>query len=53
MADEAGVGEGFGRARLRPFVQEHNPGAVYDVCLNSCCYVHVFLNLRHSYHVVV
>ena len=51
-ADMAGIGESFGRAWLRALVQEHNPGTVNDVSLNSC-YVHKSLYLRHSYHIMV
>lgn len=52
VADEAGVGDTFTRPWLWPLVQEHYPSTIYYVCLNPC-YVHIFLNLRHPYHIVV
>lgn len=52
LADLAGIGDTFARPRLRPFIQEHNPRTVYNVCLNPC-YVYEFLNLRNPYHIMV
>ena len=52
LTDLAGVGNSFARPRLRPFIQEHNLGTVYNVSLDPC-YVQKFLYLRHSYYIMV
>lgn len=52
VADKAGVGDAFTRARLRPLIQEHDARTVDNVCLYPC-YVHILLYLRYSYYVVV
>lgn len=54
VADPAGIGGAFARARLRAaaLVQEHDFGAVDNVGLDLC-YVQILLNLPNSNHIVV
>ena len=52
LADLTCVGDTFARPWLRAFVQEHNPGTVDNVGLDSCN-VQNFLNLRDPNHIMV
>lgn len=52
VADFAGEGDALPRSGLGALIQEHNLGAVDDVCLNAGD-VDVSLDLVHPNHVVV
>lgn len=52
VADLASEGDALAGARLRPFVQEHNLGAVDHIRLNAAD-VDVPLDFAHPHHIMV
>lgn len=52
VTDLTGIGDTLTRPRLWSLIQEYNSCTVYNVRLDPT-YVHIFLNLRYPYHIMV